>query len=351
MRTSTRFGIIGSGFAVAGSAALAALAPSAAASGAYNSTASAASGDVNIGGNASAPVSVTATPSSGPQAAYVPSSSLTSLLTTGLHGFPIPITGVQAGPNLVAVQATANSGGHSTGCAIVLGSNCNGGGAPLTFTLVPSQALALAGAAGSTLPDITVTVNGPTASCSAGRDGHGLHASDDQGTVTASISGGETQTISPGQNLLGILGPVGDALAQQVSITPVVVQGSTSESGGKATATAGDIGLKAGNTTLFEVQGSTATCGPNTAAGGSTPGSPGQPGSPGSPGAPGAPGGTGPTGPAGATGATGSTGATGGAGTASTSTSGEKPLSGGVATDEGRSSSSAPAWLALTGAP
>lgn len=347
MRTSTRIGIIGSGFAVAGSAALAALAPNAAASGTYNSTAGAASGDVNIGGTPAAPVSVTATPSNSPQASAVPSSSLTSLLTSGLKGFPIPITSVNAGPDLVAVEATADSGGHSTGCAIVLGSNCSGGGEPLTFTLSPSQALGLTGAGGSALPDITVTVNGPTASCSAGRDGHGLHASYDPGTVTASISGGSPVTISPGTNLLSILGPIGQTLANSVMITPVIDPGSTSQSGGKATATAGDIGLSTGSTTIFEVKGSTATCGPNNAAGGSSPGSPGQPGSPGSPGAPG---GTGPSGPTGATGPAGTTGSTGAAGT-TTSTSGEKPLSGGVATDEGRSSSPAPAWLALTGAP
>ncbi|MCL2583481.1 MAG: hypothetical protein FWE35_13620 [Streptosporangiales bacterium] len=335
MRASTRIGIVGSGFAVVGSAALAALAPSAVASSGYNSTAAAESGSVNIGGTPATAVSASATPSNSPQASSVPSSSLTDELNGGLQGLSGNV--LSSSPDLVAVEATATSSGQSSGCAIVLGSNCDDGGTPLKFTL---DAGTLAGSGVGSLPLVTVIVNGPKASCSAGPDGSGLNASDDQGTITASVAGGQPVSLSPGDNLFGALG-LSD-LGKQISITPVIGQGHHHIGGGKASATAGEIGLDGPSGPIFDVKGATTTCGPNNAAAGS-----GSPGKPGSPGAPGAPGGNGSPG---SNGAPGTNGLTSTSVPSSTSTSGESPLGGGIQTDEGRSaSSSAPGWLALNG--
>ena len=87
-------------------------------------------------------------------------------------------------------------------------------------------------------------------------------------------------------------------------------------SGSKATAIAGELGLSANGTTIFDVTAAKASCGPNTETASTTP-------------APSSPAPSSPTG---------------------TSTSGEKPLSG-IQTDEGRSAAAGNSYLALNGMP
>lgn len=360
MRTSTRIGIIGSSFAVAGSAALAALAPSAVASSGYNSTAKASSGTVNVGGDAVPAASASATPSNSPQADAVPSSDLTSELQGGLSGVPGLGDATLNGSDIVAVEATANSGGDSSACAAVLASNCDGGGTPIVLTYDINNLLgSLTGTGGGLLPlpgalknggSLVVTINGPKASCSAGQNGSGLTASDDSGTASGQLLTtkghpiGGPITLASG-DILSQIGPLQKVLSEVGSSTGLNLTlgaGSASKSGGAATATAGEVGLTAAGTTVLDVKGATATCGPNEAAGSSGGGS----GS--------GSGGSGGQGGSGGSGGSGTTGATGPAGTSiptSTSTSGETALGGGIQTDEGRSPSSTPGWLALNGNP
>lgn len=353
MRTSVRVGIVGSSIAVVGSAALAAVAPSAGAvpsAGSYKSTATSTSGQVTVGGTPQSLLSATATPGNSPKTGSVGSAQLLSALngvpTVGPDLVAAFKSGNPGGTDLVTVSSNASSGGTSAGCAAVLAADCTSGGShPFVIKLGLGD---LAAGLGSTplggvlasLPDptkdsIVLTINGPRATCTAGPGGSGLTASESPADIVASVEDANGQQVAPpipihGGDILSQLSGLGlpSSVAQQVPLTVTTSPGSKTVSGGKAVATAGELGLGASGTSLFDVKGATASCGPNTQTTGTG-------------------GGTGPgTGP-GSTGP-GST-VPGSTGTAP-STSGEKPLTG-IKTDEGRSSITSEPWLALNGMP
>jgi hypothetical protein len=182
---------------------------------------------------------------------------------------------------------------------------------------------------------IELSLNGPRASCSVGPAGSGdVSATDNPAGASVNIVDSSGKSILPNgaipvsggdifNQLLGALNgsPLASLLQQLSSQAPVSVTLDPNSrkytSGSKATATAGELGLSSGGTTIFDVKAATVTCGPNTEAAVATP-------------APSSPSGSSP-----------STG----------STSGEKPLSG-IQTDEGRSAiPAAQSYLALNGMP
>jgi hypothetical protein len=372
VRTSTRIGIVGSSVAVAGSAALAAFAPSAgattgqASSARYNSTATATVGSVDIDGNAQSLLTTTATSGDSPHSASIGSGQVLSALQGVPTLGPALVTAFEkanpGGTDLVTESATASPDGTSTACAAILAADCTtkpmslilnlglgdlpaasssssssssssgGSGNPISSVLgqvgqavgkVTGRSSQAAGqksqaqaSKGSNLLDysLTLTINGPRASCSAGPAGSGdLSATDNPAGATVdllangkSVLPGGPISVSGGdifKQLLSAVGgtQVGTLLSDLEGKAPLALTLDPNSrkytSGSKATATAGEVGLSSGGTTLFDVKAATVTCGPNTQA---------------------------------ATTSTSSSSTT-----APTGTSGEKPLTG-IHTDEGR---------------
>lgn len=351
-----RIGIVSSSVAVIGwGAALAALAPSAgatsgqASSASYDSTATATVGEVNIAGTDQSLLTTTATSGDSPKSANIGSGQVLSALRgVPTLGSAINVTFQHANPghtDLVSESATASPDGTSTACAAILSADCTTrpmslivklGLTDLTSALDGTPLVGLI----KQLPDplgayeVALTLNGPRASCSAGPAGSGdVSATDNPAGASLDIRANGKSVLPNGP--VAVSG--GDVFAQVLSavkgspVTPLL-QALTSKapltltldpnsrkytSGSKATATAGELGLSSGGTTIFDVKAATVSCGANTEAAGATP-------------APSSPSGSSP-----------STG----------STSGEKPLSG-IQTDEGRSSvPAAQSYLALNGMP
>lgn len=368
----------------------------------YNSTATATAGSVSIAGN-NVPVpdnSVTATDKTGPQAAGLGISALESALPSSAGPLVAAFkAALPNGANLVSETATAASNGNSTACAgFLLTGECttNGKPQPLTLSLsmadLPGLPSGPSGTSGGTdqsqathqqqqqspqlvpssdvpsslkqglsrlapgsapdsasesgsgsgsspspspsVPDLSgfklvLSLAGPQAACTAGPDG----SSGSGFTATQSLA---SASVEIQQNGKSIVGPIalksGDILSQlPSSLPPALTQalgnasltqaspvnltinpGSTSGagSGPSTTATAGELGLSANGTQILDLKGAQAKCGPNKAAVGAAP----KP--------------------------------------ATKTTSSEKPLGGGIQTDEGRSGSgSDPAlWAGVAGA-
>lgn len=343
-----RIGIAGSSVVVAGSAAFAALAPAAGAASQFNSTATAKSGNVTIGDQSLPAQSVTATPATGNQSKAVPPDG-TSSVSSAL-GQAIPGSVAQfSGSNLMAVTASATPDGKSNACAAVLAASCNQGeGAPLTYT-VPLASLGnilkIAGLDASQ-DTLKLTVNGPTASCSAGPSGASLVSQDTPAAVQAEIDDangtvGTPVDLKSGDILSQLSGvpaltSILSGLTQGLNLT--IKQGSHQTANGAALASTGELGLSAGSTSVFDLKGGTVSCGPNNPIPGSTPTPP--PASPGGNSTPQAQSTSTPL----------TSGSQNSSPTPKTSSASKKLSK--VQTDEGRSASdSAPAWLALNGMP
>lgn len=350
--------------AVAGSAAIAAFAPSAGAtSGSYDSVASASVGAVSIAGNAETLASATATTGNSPQSDNIGSGKLLSALAAVPNIGSALESAAQAAnwgnTDLVTESATATADGHSTACAAILSADCTTKPMSLVLKLGLKDLLAaLHGAAPlpgghSALTDplsafqVVVTLNGPRASCAVGPEGSGdTYATDNPagGTLDlqdngksllpngpVAISGGDlfaqlsnamTGSTDP---LAPVLGKVVSTLGAKAPLSVTFDPNSRKyTSASKATATAGGLSIStagaAGTMNLLDVAAASATCGPNT----ETASSPAPAPASSSP-APAAPG-------------------------TSTATSGETPLSG-IQSDEGRSVPSGNSYLALNGMP
>lgn len=342
-----RIGIAGSSVVVAGSAAFAALAPAAGAASQFNSTATAKSGAVSVGGQQLTAQQVTATPATGDQSKAVPPDG-TSSVSSAL-GQVIPSSVAQfSGSNLMAVTASATPDGTSHACAAVLAASCNQGeGAPLTYTVPLASLGNILKIAGLDVGQDTLklTVNGPTASCSAGPSGASLVSQDTPAAVQAEIddangtvgtpvdlkSGDILSQLSGVSALTSIL----SGLTQGLNLT--ITQGSRQTTNGAASASTGELGLSAGSTSVFDLKGGTVSCGPNNPIPGSTPTPP--PASPG--------GNSSPQAQSTSTPLTSQNSSPG----SSTASSASKKLSK-IQTDEGRSASDGTsAWLALNGRP
>ncbi|HEX6450099.1 MAG TPA: hypothetical protein VF060_11630 [Trebonia sp.] len=350
-----RIGIVGSSVAVIGwAAALAALAPSAgatpgqASSANYDSTATAKVGEVNIAGTDQSLLTTTATSGDSPKSASIGSGQVLS----ALKGVPSLGSALAAAfqqansgnTDLVSESATASHDGTSTACAAILSADCTTRPMSLSVKLgLTDLTSALNGSplAGliKQLPDsvdaytVVLTLNGPWASCSAGPAGSGdVSATDNPGGASLDIRANGKSALPNGpvalsggavfsQVLTAVKGspvtPLLQMLTSKASLTLTLNPTSRKyTSGSTATATADEIGLSSGGTTIFDVKLATVTCGPNTEAAGATP----------------------------APGPSESSPSTG-------STSGEKPLSE-IQTDEGRSSiPAAQSYLALNGMP
>jgi hypothetical protein len=385
MGISKRIGYLGFGGVVGAAVILPAAAANAGTT--YNSTATATAGAVSVGGNA-LPVpdnTVTATDGNSPQHAGLGLGTLENALPGTPLGTSLT-TAVPAGANLVTETATASADGKSSASAGLLSGN---DGQPITLSLsladlpglnLPSPgtsgqkpgstpagggtksplsgllpsglptslptslpSLPLVGGKGSSAPmsgsarsagtpDLTgyslvLTLSGPRASCTAGPAGG--PASDftaSQSLATAGVSIDDNgkpvvssaQLVGPVDNLLsqvpvpsssalsGLLGESGILTASPIKLT--INPGSTSGAGAGpvTTATAGEIALSVQGTPVLDVIGAKATCGANKPAATTT--------------------------------------------TSTTGTAPERPLGGGIQTDEGRSGSSGLAlWLGAAG--
>jgi hypothetical protein len=342
VRTSTRIGIVGSSVAVAGSAALAAFAPSAgaaagqASSARYDSTATATVGSVDIDGNTQSLLAATATSGDSPHSASIGSGQVLSAVQGVPTLGPALATAFEkanpGGTDLVTESATASPDGTSTACAAILAADCTtkpmslvlnlglgdlpavsspsssstsssagGSGNPVSSVLgqvgqavgkvtghssqASSTSQATQAGKGSSPLDYTLrlTINGPRASCSAGPAGSGdLSATDNPAGATVdlvangkSVLPGGPIAVSGGsivQQLLDSVGgtPVSSLLSGLESKAPLALTLDPNSrkyiSGSKATATAGEVGLSSGGTTIFDVKAATVTCGPNTQA-------------------------------------------------------------------------------------
>lgn len=356
MRKSTRISIVGSGVAVAGTVAIAALAPGAAASPGqasattYNSTATATIGDLILGGTSQSLLPVTATTGNSPKSASIGSAPLISALNgVPVIGPPLAAAFQAANPSYTDVateRATASAGGTSTACAAVLAADCTSTPNPVVLNVGFNDLSSVLGTLPTPLPgglsayDLVLTLHGPQASCSAGPAGSGqLSANADVAGATAEITQNGTPVAGPvtldggsiWNQLLtaagntSVLAPALQLLNSNAPLSLIINPNSTkSTSGSTATATAGELGLASGGTTLLDAKTVSVSCGPNTMAATTSP-SP----SPSSPT-------TGTPAPSPTTGAP--------------SPTGEEPL-GGIQTDEGRSSVPAGSWLALNGMP
>ena len=342
MRTSTRLGIAGSGVAVAGSAALAALAPGAVAAPgqaratpAYHSTATAEVGTVAVGHNQLDPLRVTATNANSPQ----DKKYTLAVLLAELNDVPVlgPAVGgalQTASPSileLASAHATASADGVSTACATTLQASCESMPSPVILKIKLDALSSILDTLPTPIPNLpefalVLTLQGPQASCEAGPAGSGkLSGNAAPAGATAQITENDSPiagpvTLSGGDVWTALAGEADPALAPALNLLATgaplnltLDHGSTSSPSGSAvTATSGELGLSTANATLLHVGGVTVHCGPNTLSGSAGPG----PGS---------------------------------SGTGS-GTGGEKPL-GGIQSDEGRSSAPARSWLALNGMP
>lgn len=374
----------------------------------YNSTATATAGSVGVGGN-NLPIpdnSVTATDKTGPQAAGLGVSALESALSSSNAGpFASALkAALPSGANLVDESATAAANGNSTACAGFLVGDCsNGKPRPITLSLsladlpgvpvgssnhsastgqsksslvpsglptsLPSLPVSLpklggssnsSGSSGSSSSSsssnssaasnspaasnssgasnplspyaIVLTLSGPEAACTAGPPGSAAS----NFTATQSLASASVDIQKNGKSVLPT-GPIalksGDILNQVPSSLPpqltsalksagiqsltqanpldlTIDPGSTSGvgHGPSTTATAGELGIGANGMQLLDIKGAQAKCGPNNAAGSTKP--------------------------------------------QTKTTSQEKPLGGGIQTDEGRSGSGPdPAlWAGVAGA-
>lgn len=349
MRISKSLGLAGVGAAMGAVVMI----PAAASAGTtYNSTATASAGSVTVGGN-NVPFpdnSVTATDQSGPQAASLGVSALESALSSH-NAAPIASSMKAALPNgadLVSETATAASNGKSTACAgFLLTGDCtmDGKSQPLTLSLsladlpglptppagganqpassqksqksqspqllpssdapaplrsplsklggaVPgnnqSQSSTKSQSGSSSAPStplsaftIVVTLTGPQAACTAGPDG----SSGANFTATQSLASASLDILQSGKSVLPS-GPIalksGDILSQVPTSLPAPLSslpsaspidltinpGSTSGvgSGPSTTATAGELGLSAQGNQVLDLKGAQAKCGPNKAA-------------------------------------------------------------------------------------
>jgi hypothetical protein len=342
VRTSTRIGIVGSSVAVAGSAALAAFTPSAgattgqASSARYNSTATATVGSVDIDGNTQSLLTTTATSGDSPHSASIGSGQVLSALRGVPALGPALVTAFgkanPGGTDLVTESATASPDGTSTACAAILAADCTtkpmslvlnlglgdlpaasspssstssssgGSGNPVSSVLgqvgqavgkvtgrssqaASQKSQAQAGKGGDPLDySLTLTINGPRASCGAGPAGSGdLSATDNPAGATVDLlangksvlSGGQPISVSGGdifKQLLAAAGgaQVGTLLSGLEGKAPLALTLDPNSrkytSGSKATATVGEVGLSSGGTTIFDVKAATVTCGPNAQA-------------------------------------------------------------------------------------
>lgn len=344
-----RIGIAGSSVVVAGSAAFAALAPAAGAASQFNSTATAKSGNVTVANQQITPANVTATPATGHQEASVPpngTSSVSSSLSSAIPGGAAKFSG----SNLVSVTANATPDGNSQACSAILAASCDQQeSAPLTYTVGLTSlgsALGLTGLTGLGQDTLKLTINGPTASCTAGPSGGAAPASNyTQAAVQAEIDDatgkavGTPVTLKSGAILSQLNGvpaltSILSGLTQgQFNLT--ITQGSRQTGNGASSASTGELGLSAGTTTILDLRGGTVSCGPNNPIPGSTPTPP--PAAPGSNSSPQA--------------QSTSTPLTSSSQTPSSKTSSASKLSK-IQTDEGRSASDGTsAWLALNGRP
>ena len=377
-------GVAGVGVAVGAAVAIPASAASAGTT--YNSTATATAGFVSIAGNP-VPIpnsTVTATDTSGPQSQSVGMSSLTSALPNSPLGSSAKAT-FPTGANLMTETATASSNGMSTACAGFLSGDCSHGKPqPITLSLsladlpglpplpgVPgtggsSSSSRSSGSSGSSgnsplglptklpvslptsLPglggssssgtsgsgssasssssksssssssnplagyQLVLTLSGPQAACTAGPPG----SSGSNFTATQSLGSGSVDILDNGKSVLpngplslsagNVLSQLNNSLPSSLlnvlpkgglsGATPIdltVNPGSTSGagSGPVTSATAGELALSLSGNPVLDIIGAKATCGPNTKA----------------------------------------------ALTKPKTTSAEKPLGGGIQTDEGRS--------------
>jgi hypothetical protein len=342
VRTSTRIGIVGSSVVAAGGAAFGAVAPAAYAAPSatsYHATASSSSGDVTIGNQKIQLEKTAAYPGHSPEHGSIGTAQLIPVLQ-GVPGIgPALVKAIQtanpSGLDVVTVSADANASGNSSACAAVLAADCTSSSHPLKLDLGLADLgiTTLTGALSSvTGVALQITLNGPTATCTESANGQGT-ANDSPVDATAQLvdSTGQPLAQTPpiqlhGGDILSQLGGLG-LPSTGASLGLILNGGSKSVSNGKATATALEVGLTSGGSTLLDVKGATVTCGPNGASNG------------------GGGGGTG----GGGTGGNG--GGTGGLGTGTgPTTNGEAPLTG-IGTDEGRSTAPAQPWNALAGMP
>lgn len=325
---------------MAGGAALGALAPTASAapeaSSSHVSSSSGSAANVTIGGNTVQLAKAAAYPGSSPKSASIGTSQLLPVL----QGVPVigqalasaVQTANPGGTDVVTVSAVANSDGKSNAAATLLGGDPGGGTAhalKINLSLADLGVTNLTGAlSGISDLSLLITLNGPTATCSAGPNGTGMSAQNTPLDATAVLESGGKPVGQPialhGGEIFDQLSGLGlPAITSGASLGLSVSGGSRNVSNGVAQATAANVGLSSGGSTLLNIQGAHVTCGPNSASGGTGPGGTG-------------PGGTGP----------GGTGTGTGVGTGTgPSSNGETPLTG-VQTDEGTSSQQPRApWL------
>lgn len=327
MRTSLRIGIVGSGVAVAGSAALAALAPAAgAAPGAsYRSTATGTSGKVTVTNAVLTPLTETATPGNSPKAGHISSAQVLSALQGVPTAGPALVSAIQnanpGGAALVTVSASAD--GSTAACATVLGSDCTAGGRPnpvvIKLGLRDLPVTQLTSALQNLVnPSLVLTVNGPRANCATGPGGSSPTASQSDGDVTATIQDASGHSVGPAIGLhsgdvFSQLGGLGlPSLGGQIPLTLTITPGSHIVGNKASSATAAELGLSSSGSNIFDVKSATAACGAGALSQvpGTRPGTTGR----------------------------------------APSTPGERPLKG-IGTDEGRSAAPARPWLALNGMP
>lgn len=319
---------------MAGGAAFAAVAPAAYAAPSatsYHSTATSSSGNVTIGDQKLQLEKTAAYPGNSPKSASIGTAQLIPVLQ-GVPGIgPALARAVQtanpSGTDVVTVSAYANSDGNSGACAAVLAANCanNASSHPLKINLgladlgITSLTGALSSVTGVSLQ---ITLNGPTATCTESANGHGT-ANDTPLDATAELVDSTGKAVSQpvqlhGGDILGQLGGLGLPATATTSLGLIVSGGSKHVGSGTSTATALEVGLTAGGSTLLDVKGATVTCGPNGTSGGG--------------------------------GGTGGGGGNGGGGAGTGGGGGVTPITS-IGTDEGRSTAAAEPWAALNGMP
>lgn len=334
-----RLGIVGSSVAVLGSAAFAALAPSAGATAAkahatptYTSKATAEVADLTVGGVAETLLKAAATNAHSPAEDILGITPLEDALAAHAPVGPLLKAALPAGLNLADTYAIANSTGVSAACAGILVADCTATASPVVLRTPLASLPVMADVL--TVPDLVITLHAPEASCMADAAGNKFTADANLVEATADLQENGTSILAGGPIVLGdgtdawtkLATAVGGtnalletALTQLGTSDPLtfVIDNSTvshTTTGTTAEATSGELGLELGSAQILDAKAVHVSCGPNTK--NATPG-PG-PGKPVKPGA---------------------------------GTTGEKPL-GGIQSDEGRSAiPAASSWQALNGMP
>jgi hypothetical protein len=291
-------------------AALAAIAPSAgaaasqASSTTYNSQASATIASLTVLDSTTNLFQVNANDSNSPQSNSIGLSTLTKALPASLNATIASALGgalnaanaaLPNGLDVVTEEATANPDGTSTGCAAILAGDCTTSPHPIVLKIGLGDLSSLLGAtplasllsSAPQLPtsladyNLVLTLNGPTAACTAGPAGTGLSAYANLATVSVDIQTSKgvsilktPVTVSPDQTLKQVLStlassPAGTLLATVNGILPISLDSesiSHSTSGGVAKAEVLGVALRLGGQTIVGADVVKVSCGANTAA-------------------------------------------------------------------------------------